>query len=69
MFQTNVGGIDRALRIIIGLGLILAWYLLPGHGLRVLYLVLGIVVLATALLRTCPLYSLLGINTCPLKRE
>ena len=69
MFQTNVGSLDRALRIIVGLALILVWFLLPGQGLRILFLIFGIVALATGLLRTCPLYSLLGINTCPLKRE
>ena len=69
MFQTNVGSLDRALRIIVGLALILVWFLLPEQGLRILFLILGIAALATGLLRTCPLYSLLGINTCPLKRE
>ncbi len=69
MFQTNVGGIDRILRIVVGIAFLLAWFLLPGHGFRLLFLILGVLALATGLLRTCPLYSLLGINTCPLKRE
>lgn len=63
MFKTNVGGIDRIARIVGGLALI---------GLAVAGVIgpwgyVGIVPLATGLLRTCPLYSALGFNTCPMK--
>lgn len=68
MFKTNVGTADRAIRIILGLALIAWWYLAPGMGLRWVPLLLGIVALATGILSTCPLYSLLGINTCPVKK-
>lgn len=68
MFTTNVGNTDRVIRIILGIVLLVVWYLAPGHGLRWLPLVLGIVALATGLLSTCPLYSLLGINTCSTKK-
>ncbi|MDI3335952.1 DUF2892 domain-containing protein [Defluviimonas aestuarii] len=68
MFKTNVGGIDRVIRILLGLALLAWWYFAPGMGLRWLPLVLGIVALGTGLMSTCPLYSLLGINTCPLKK-
>lgn len=68
MFKTNVGSTDRVIRILIGLALLAWWYLAPGMGLRWLPLVLGIVALATGLMSTCPLYSTLGINTCPLKK-
>ncbi len=68
MFKTNVGNIDRVLRIVLGLALIAWWYFSPGMGLRWLPLVLGIVALGTGLMSTCPLYSILGINTCPLKK-
>ncbi|MGL4281060.1 MAG: YgaP family membrane protein [Albidovulum sp.] len=68
MFKTNVGGFDRVLRIVVGLALIALWYFNPEMGLRWLPLILGIVALATGLLSTCPLYSILGISTCPLKK-
>jgi hypothetical protein len=68
MFKTNVGNIDRILRIVLGIALIAWWYFAPGMGLRWLPLVLGIVALATGLMSTCPLYSILGISTCPLKK-
>ena len=67
MFKTNVGGIDRILRIVVGLALIAGFFLNPDASLRWLYLI-GIVPLATGLFSTCPLYSLLGVSTCPMKR-
>lgn len=68
MFKTNVGSTDRVIRVLIGLALLAWWYLAPGMGVRWLPLVLGIVALATGLMSTCPLYSILGINTCPMKK-
>lgn len=63
----NVGGIDRALRIVVGLALIAGFFLNTEGAYRWAYL-LGIIPLATGLLSTCPLYSVLGISTCPAKR-
>lgn len=68
MFKTNVGGIDRVLRIVVGLALIAGFFLNPDATYRWAYL-LGIIPLATGLLSTCPLYSILGISTCPTKRN
>lgn len=59
----NVGGIDRILRIIIGLGLISLVFIGP----QTPWGWLGLVPLGTALLGWCPPYALLGINTCPRK--
>ncbi|MDF2118778.1 DUF2892 domain-containing protein [Roseiarcaceae bacterium H3SJ34-1] len=64
--STNVGMIDRVLRIIVGLALI-AWalgWIGPVTGWNWVGWI-GIVPLATALFGTCPAYSLLGISTCP----
>jgi hypothetical protein len=61
MFATNVGGIDRILRVVVGAALILATL----AGLIGVWGWLGVVPLATGLLRTCPVYSLLGVRTCP----
>jgi hypothetical protein len=57
----NVGGADRILRIVVGLVLIL----LALSGQIGAWGWLGVVPLATGLFRMCPLYSLLGMNTCP----
>lgn len=64
--KANVGGIDRALRIVAGLAL-LSLVLVFDEPVRWWGLV-GIVPLATGVLRFCPLYSLIGIDTCPAKR-
>ena len=61
MFTKNVGSIDKILRIVIGAALILG--ALMGYGL---WMWIGVIPLATALLGTCPLYTILGIRTCPL---
>ncbi|MDP4301150.1 YgaP family membrane protein [Leptothrix discophora] len=63
MFKTNVGGIDRILRIVAGLVLIA----LAATGTVGAWGWIGVVPLATGLLSTCPLYSIVGLNTCPMK--
>ena len=68
MFKTNVGGIDRVIRILLGIVLLAWWFFAPGMGLRWVPLVLGLVALGTGLMSSCPAYSLLGLNTCPLKK-
>lgn len=60
--QQNVGGVDRVLRILIGLALLSLVYWGEGN-LKWLGLI-GIVPIATALLRFCPMYSIVGISTC-----
>jgi hypothetical protein len=60
--KANVGGIDRAVRVVIGFGLLSLLFALEGSA-RWLGLV-GIVPLGTALIGYCPLYSILGISTC-----
>lgn len=67
MFKTNVGGIDRVLRIVLGLAL-LAWFFLDqGTGAAHYLKLIGIVPLFTGLFATCPLYSVFGFSTCPMK--
>jgi hypothetical protein len=61
--KKNVGGIDRLLRIILGLVLI-AWALFANGPI---WAWLGLLPLATGLFRFCGAYSLLGINTCKIK--
>lgn len=67
MFKTNVGGIDRILRIVVGIALLIGFFTNTEASYRWLYLI-GIVPLATGLLSTCPLYSILGLSTCPMKK-
>jgi len=65
MFKTNEGTFDRALRAIVGAGLVSLVFIGP----QTPWGWLGIVPLATGLIGSCPLYSLLGINTCRLKQS
>ena len=60
----NVGNIDRGLRVVLGIALLSLLFVLDGNA-RYIGLV-GIVPLATALFRFCPLYTVLGIRTCPM---
>lgn len=60
----NVGGIDRTLRITIGLALIAA----AATGTVGLWGYLGVVPLLTGLVGWCPPYSMLGFNTCSMKK-
>ena len=58
--QANVGSIDRVIRILVGLGLILASLL----GAIGLWGWIGLVPLATGVFRFCPVYLPFGLNTC-----
>jgi Protein of unknown function (DUF2892) len=67
MFPTNESTMDRAVRIIIGVALLAMFFLYPDASWRY-WTLLGIVPLATGLLGSCPVYTLLGISTCPVKK-
>ena len=56
----NVGSLDRILRIVVGALLIIG--ALMGYGW---WMWIGVVPLVTGLMSSCPLYAILGINTCP----
>lgn len=64
MFKANVGTLDRSLRVLVGLVLLV----LVGMQEIGLWGLVGLVPLGTGLLGFCPLYTLLGISTCPAKR-
>jgi len=59
----NEGTLDRALRIIAGLVLLALVFIGP----QTAWGWIGIVPLATGLIGYCPLYRVLGINTCALR--
>lgn len=66
----NIGQIDRIARIILGFALIA--YAIPlGFSKTGWNWVgwIGVVPLLTAALGNCPLYSILGISTCPLQKK
>ena len=64
MFARNEGTIDRALRVVLGLGLISLVFVGPQSA----WGWVGLVPLLTGIVGSCPVYSIFGINTCSLKR-
>ncbi|KIC38337.1 MULTISPECIES: YgaP family membrane protein [unclassified Leisingera] len=61
----NEGTLDRALRILLGLILLSLVFIGP----QTLWGLIGLVPLATGLMGYCPLYQVLGLSTCPLKKQ
>ena len=61
----NEGTVDRVLRVLLGLVLLSLVFVGP----QTLWGLIGIVPLVTGLVGVCPLYSVLGIRTCPVKTE
>jgi hypothetical protein len=60
--KKNVGTLDRAIRII--LGLILAYFAAAAGGtLAIILYILAIILVLTGVFGTCPLYSVLKIST------
>ncbi|SIS75962.1 Protein of unknown function [Roseivivax lentus] len=69
---TNVGTIDRIARGILGLVLLYLAFLsgVPAFEaglLKWIAALVGLVMLGTAAMRSCPLYTMLGMSTCPRK--
>lgn len=65
--RRNMGNIDRGVRVIVGLGLIVAAVTSAfGAGGWVTWamIAVGAILAVTALIGTCPLYGLFGIRTC-----
>ena len=63
LLPKNEAGLERVIRVAAGLGLLA----LTVVGPKSLWGLIGIVPLATGLIGSCPLYTLLGFSTCPLK--
>jgi hypothetical protein len=61
----NIGPVDRAIRLIAGIGLLSLIFIGP----QTWWGLLGLVPLGTALTGWCPPYALFGINTCSARRE
>lgn len=60
--KANVGGVDKVLRMVVGVALI-AWAAMGGPA----WAWIGVVPLLTGLFNFCPLYALLGMSTCKVK--
>ena len=58
--STNMGTLDRVIRVIVGLGLLAIAFVGP----QTPWGYIGIIPLVTALIGYCPAYRLIGFNTC-----
>ena len=63
--KLNVGGIDRILRIVVGLALIGATL----AGMIGVWGWIGAVPLLTGIFKFCPAYAIIGMNTCPMQSK
>jgi hypothetical protein len=68
MFKTNEGTLDRAIRVVVGVALLMWFFIDQGQGFWHWAKLIGILPLLTGIVGTCPLYAILGISTCPVKR-
>jgi hypothetical protein len=64
--EVNVGGVDRTIRIVLGIVLLSLVFVLEGNARW--WGLIGIVPIATGLLRWCPAYLPFGIKTCSTRR-
>ncbi|OIO15249.1 hypothetical protein COV53_03720 [Candidatus Gottesmanbacteria bacterium CG11_big_fil_rev_8_21_14_0_20_37_11] len=69
MLKQNEGSLDRTIRIIIGIMILVAgFFSLTGLG-QTITIVIGAIALITGILGFCGFYTLLGISTCPIKKS
>ncbi len=67
--KKNMGNTDRIIRILLAVVFAVLYFTNTVTGtFGIVLLVLGAVFLLTSLISFCPLYPLVGINTCPAKK-
>ena len=64
MFANNVGTVDRMIRVAVGIAALSLIFVGP----RTWWGLVGLVPLVTAAAGTCPLYSLIGVSSCPVRK-
>lgn len=65
--KANVGGVDRVLRILVGLGLLSLLFVLEGSARW--WGLVGLLPLATGTFRFCPAYLPFGLSSCPMAQK
>jgi hypothetical protein len=66
--KKNMGNLDKIIRIIVAIAFAGLYFggIITGI-MGIVFLVLGGVFVLTSLVSFCPLYTLVGLNTCPRK--
>lgn len=68
--KKNMGSADRVIRLVLAAIFAALYFTNAVTGtLGIVLLVLGAVFVLTSLISTCPLYSIFGISTCPVKKQ
>ncbi len=65
LFPKNMGTVDRALRVALGIGLLAIAF----TGPQTPWGFLGIIPLLTAAIGSCPLYTMLGFSSCAVQKH
>jgi hypothetical protein len=68
MFKLNESTLDRVLRVVVGVALLVWFFFDSSVGFWHYAKLIGIVPLVTGAIGTCPIYAIFGISTCPMKR-
>jgi len=68
--QKNVGNIDRGIRGVIGVLLLMIFFVAPPANPIIFwgFLIVGLVMVGTAALGFCPPYAIFGLNTCSMDK-
>ncbi|PQJ31470.1 hypothetical protein BST92_05820 [Nonlabens arenilitoris] len=67
--KKNIGNIDRIVRVLFAVIVSILFFTNVITGtLGIILLIVGGVLLATSFMNFCPLYAVLGINSCPVKK-
>lgn len=65
----NMGNTDKVIRVLIAAAIAVLYYLDKIQGtLAYILMAVAIILLVTSLVNFCPLYKLLGINSCKVKK-
>lgn len=68
VMKRNMGNTDKGVRIIIAIAIALLYYFNVIEGtLAYVLMAVAIIFLVTSLINFCPLYKIIGINTCKIK--
>lgn len=67
--KTNVGTVDKMIRLVLGIVLVVLFFSETITGtVGYVLMTVGIVFVVTSIVGFCPLYAIVGLNTCPTKK-
>lgn len=65
LFPRNEHPAERVVRVAVGLAILSLFFVGP----RTPWALIGLVPMITGSLGSCPVYTLMGISTCPMRRD